>query len=72
MALALASVRPAAEAILTGNLKAYARKRTQMGRTAERLGRLLLKMGRTEARASWVITSGARLIPMLMDVAVGR
>ena len=72
MALALASTRAAAEAIVSGNLRAYAQRRLTMGRTANRLGRLLLRLSRTERRAAWVLRDLSALVPPLMRVAVGR
>ena len=72
MALALASTRAAAEAIVSGDLRAYARRRLTMGRTANRLGRLLLRLSRTERRAAWVLRDLSALVPPLMHVAVGQ
>ena len=72
MALALASTRAAADAIVSGNLGIYARRRLTLGRTANRLGRLLLRLSRTERRAAWVLHDLSALIPPLMRVAVGR
>ena len=43
-----------------------------MGRTADRLGRLLLRLSRNEGRAARTLRVGRRFIPALMDVAVGR
>ena len=72
LALALSSVRPAADAIITGDLEAYARTRLAMGRTADRLGRLLLRLSRNQSRAARTLRLGQSFIPALMDVAVGR
>ena len=72
MALALASTRSAADAIVSGDLRAYARRRLAMGRTANRLGRLMLRLSRTERRAAWVLRDLSALVPPLMAVAVGR
>jgi flavin-dependent dehydrogenase len=72
MALALAATRSAAEAIVSGDLRGYARRRLAMGRTATRLGRLLLRLSHTERRAAWVLRDLSVLVPPLMDVAVGR
>ena len=72
MALALSSVKPAADAIITGDLQAYARTRQARGRTAERLGRLLLRLSHDQRRAARTLRTGTAIIPALMDVAVGR
>ena len=71
MALALASTRAAADAIVSGDLCAYARRRLAMGRAADRLGRLLLGLSRTERRAAWILRDLSALVPALMRVAVG-
>ena len=72
MALALSSTRAAAEAIVSGDLGAYARQRLAMGRAARRLGRLLLGLSRTERRAAWILRDLSAVVPPLMRVAVGR
>ena len=51
IAMAMASVKPAADAIVSGDLAAYERVRLAMGRNADRLGRLLLAVSRAEGRA---------------------
>ena len=70
LALTLASTESAADAIVSGDLERYANVRARMGRTAWRLGRLLLWLGRTERRAEWVLRELRPLIPRLLDVAL--
>jgi flavin-dependent dehydrogenase len=72
LALARASTRIAADAIVSGDLRAYARRRLARGRTAHRLGRLMLGLSRTERRAAWVLRDLSAVIPQLMNLAVGR
>ncbi len=70
LALTLASTEFAADAIVSGDLRHYANARAKMGRTAWRLGRLLLWLGRTERRAEWVLRKLKPLVPRLLDVAL--
>jgi flavin-dependent dehydrogenase len=72
MAMALSSVRPAAEAIVSGDFGSYERTRLAMGRTADRLGRLLLAASRAEGRAARTLIHRPSLVPTLLDVALGR
>jgi flavin-dependent dehydrogenase len=72
IALALASVRPAADAIVSGDLVSYQRTRLAMGRTADRLGNLLLAVSRAEGRAARALLRRPSLVPTLLDVALGR
>jgi flavin-dependent dehydrogenase len=72
IALAMASVRPAADAIVSGDLAAYQRVRLAMGRNADRLGRLLLAVSRAEGRAAHVLLRKRSLVTTLLDVALGR
>jgi flavin-dependent dehydrogenase len=72
MALALASVRPAADAIVSGDLHPYERTRLAMGRTADRLGRVLLRLARADRRVAERLLRRPSLVPVLLDVAVGR
>jgi flavin-dependent dehydrogenase len=72
ISLALISVAPAADAIVSGNLQAYQRTRLAAGRTAGRLGRLLLRLTRKERLAVLTPRSRRLLIPVLLDVAIGR
>jgi hypothetical protein len=43
-----------------------------MGRNADRLGRLLLKVSRAEGRAAHVLLRKRSLVTTLLDVALGR
>lgn len=72
MALAFASVKPAADAIVTGDLDTYQQARIAMGRTSDRLGRLLLRMARVDGRAARVLLGRPSLVPTLLDVAIAR
>ncbi len=70
MALALSSTELAADAILTGRLGDYQRQRLARGRRARRLGRLMLRLSRTERRAAWFLRDLSGVIPKLLDVAL--
>lgn len=72
MALAIASVVPAAEAIVSGDFRSYERGRLAMGRTADRLGRVLLAISRAEGRTARLLLHRPSLAPTLLDVALGR
>jgi flavin-dependent dehydrogenase len=72
IAMAMASVRPAADAIVTGDLAAYERTRLAMGRNADRLGRLLLAVSRAEGRVAHALLRKQSLVTTLLDVALGR
>jgi len=72
IALAMASVKPAADAIVFGDLATYERLRLDMGRNADRLGRLLLAVSRAEGRAAHVLLRKRSLVTTLLDVALGR
>ncbi len=72
IAMAMASVRPAADAIVTGDLGAYERTRLAMGRNADRLGRLLLAVSRAEGRVAHALLRKQSLVTTLLDVALGR
>jgi len=72
IAMAMASVRPAADAIVSGDLAGYQRTRLAMGRSADRLGRLLLAVSRTEGRTAQALLGKRSLVTALLDVAVGR
>jgi flavin-dependent dehydrogenase len=72
MALAFASVKPAADAIVSGDLRQYERTRLRMGRSSERLGRLLLRMARVDGRAARTLLGRPSLVPTLLDVAIAR
>jgi flavin-dependent dehydrogenase len=72
IALAMASVKPAAEAIVSGDLGQYERTRLAMGRNADRLGRLLLAVSRAEGRVARALLHRQSLVTTLLDVALGR
>ena len=72
IAMAMASVKPAADAIVSGDLASYQRARLAMGRNAERLGRLLLAVSRAEGRTAHVLLRKRTLVTTLLDVALGR
>ncbi len=72
IAMAMASVKPAADAIVSGDLASYERVRLAMGRNADRLGRLLLAVSRAEGRAAYALLRKRSLVTTLLDVALGR
>lgn len=72
MAMAFASAEPAADAIASGDLRSYQGFRTALGRRTDRLGRLLLALGRVEHRTARGLLGRPSLVPTLLDVAVGR
>jgi flavin-dependent dehydrogenase len=72
LAIAFASVAPAVTAIASGDLAEYQRVRGAIGRTAERLGRLLIGLGRFQGRGARALLRRPGLVPTLLDVAVAR
>ena len=70
LALALSSIRPAADAVVTGNLAAYQQQRLEMGRRANRVAGLLLALSRSERRAASTLRYGAAVIPRVVDYAI--
>jgi len=72
MSMAFASVLPAADAIVSGDLRGYEQARLAMGRTSDRLGRLLLRMARVDRRAARTLLGRPSLVPTLLDVAIAR
>lgn len=72
IAMAIASVGPAADAIVSGDFASYQRVRLEMGRNADRLGRLLLAASRAEGRAAHALLRRRSLVTTLLDVALGR
>jgi flavin-dependent dehydrogenase len=72
IAMAMASVKPAADAIVSGDLAAYQRARLAIGRNADRLGRLLLTISRAEGRTARRLLQKRSLVTALLDVALGR
>lgn len=72
LALAFASVVPAADAIVAGDLDAYQRARHALGATPARLGRLLLRLSRLRGRPVRALLRRPSLVPTLLDVAMAR
>jgi len=72
IALALCSAGPAADAIVSGELTAYERRRLEMGRTADRLGRVLLRLARSNRHVAERLLRRPSLAPVLLEVALGR
>lgn len=72
IAMAIVSAQAAADAIVSNDLAAYERERLDIGRNADRLGRLLLAVSRAEGRAARALLQRRSLVTTLMDVAVGR
>jgi flavin-dependent dehydrogenase len=72
IALALRSAVPAADAIVNGDLTAYARERQAMGRAADRLAALLMHLSSVTGRTAATILRRPALVPTLLDVAVAR
>lgn len=72
IALALCSAAPATEAIVAGDLPAYERRRLAMGRTADRLGRVLLRLAGSSPRLAERLLRRPSLAPVLLEVALGR
>jgi flavin-dependent dehydrogenase len=72
IAMALVSAQPAAAAIVSGDLAPYERMRLEIGRTADRLARLLLRIPRAGGRTARALLRRPALVPTLLDVAVSR
>ena len=72
LALALAATRAAADAIISGALDEYEQRRLEMGRAANRLGELMLWLGRTERRAERVLRHAAGSVELLLNLALRR
>ena len=72
LALAMEGTAAAADAIVSGRLADYQQRRQAMGRSAARLGELMLSLGRSERRASWVLQHLSALIPRLLASAMTR
>lgn len=72
IALALTSAAPAADAIVTGNLGAYATTRSRMGETADRLASLLLRISTVRGSLASVLLRRPALISTLVEVAIAR
>jgi len=71
LALAFSATWLAAEAIVSGDLTLYERRRLDMGRRAHRLGRAMLWLGRTQYRASWVMRHLSAVIPLMVGASTG-
>jgi flavin-dependent dehydrogenase len=63
LALALVATRPAAEAIASGDLSQYERRRRVLERPARELGTLMRWLGRSERRAARVL----RYVPAIIE-----
>ena len=70
LALAFTAAEAAADAIVSGSLETYERRRLAMGHAAGRLGQLMLHLGRTERRASWVLRRMSGVIQPLVRSAI--
>ena len=70
LSLALTATRAAAAAIVSDRLDDYQRHRLELGRAANRLGRLMLWLGRTERRAEWVLRHLGRGVEPLLALAL--
>ena len=70
LALALTATNLAADAIVSGALDHYERRRLAMGRRVFRLGWLMQHLGRSERRAAWVLRHLSPAIQPLVDSAV--
>ena len=70
LSLALTATRAAADAIVSNRLDDYQRRRLELGRAANRLGRLMLWLGRTERRAEWVLRHMGRGVEPLLTLAL--
>lgn len=70
LSLLLTATELAADAIVDGDLLRYQRERLRLGRTYQRLARLLLCLGRTERRATFVLRELSPLVPRLLERAL--
>ena len=70
LSLALAATCAAADAIVSDRLDEYQRRRLELGRAANRVGRLMLWLGRTERRAEWVLSHMGRGVEPLLTLAL--
>jgi len=66
LALALVATRPAAEAIISGDLRNYERRRRALERPAHQLGVLMRWLGRSERRATRVLKYTPAIIEPLL------
>lgn len=70
LALALSATRSAADAVVSGDLASYQRRRLGMGRRAARLGQLMLRLSQSERRATFVLRRFSSMVPKLVEAAV--
>ena len=70
LALALSATRSAADAVVSGDLASYQRRRLEMGRRAARLGQLMLRLSQSERRATFVLRRFSSMVPKLVEAAV--
>lgn len=70
LALAFASTKDAASAIVSGDFRAYQRRRLARGAKARRLGRVMLELSRSERRGAWFLRHCSAIVPRLLDLAV--
>ena len=56
--------------IVSDRLDEYQRRRLELGRAANRVGRLMLWLGRTERRAEWVLSHMGRGVEPLLTLAL--
>jgi flavin-dependent dehydrogenase len=70
LALALSATRAAADAVVSGDLCSYQQRRLEMGKRADRLAHLLLRLSRNERRAAFVLRRFSSMVPKLVEQAV--
>ncbi len=70
LALALSATRVAADAVVSGDLASYERRRLAMGRRATRLAQLMLRLSKSERRAAFVLRRFSSMVPKLVEAAV--
>ena len=70
LALALGATRAAADAVVSGDLESYQRRRLGMGRRADRVARLMLRLSRSERRTAFVLRRFSKIVPALVETAV--
>ncbi len=70
LALALSATRVAADAVVSGDLASYERRRLEMGRRATRLAQLMLRLSTSERRAAFVLRRFSSMVPKLVEAAV--
>ena len=70
LALALSATRAVADAVVSGDLWSYERRRLEMEKRADRLGHLLLRLSRNERRAAFVLRRFSSMVPRIVERAV--